>query len=39
MRKYPDLFKCVGLIPGDIELHSKPGAVPVINSHMRIPVV
>ena len=39
MREYPDLFKCVGLIPGDIELHSKPGAVPVKISHMRIPVV
>ena len=38
MREYPDLFKGVGLIPGDVELHLKPDAVPVINAPRRIPV-
>ena len=38
MREYPDLFKGVGLIPGDIELHLKPDAVQVINAPRRIPV-
>ena len=32
MREYSDLFKGVGLIPGDVELHLKPDAVPVINA-------
>ena len=38
MREYPDLFKGVGLIPGDVELHLKPEVVPVINAPRRIPV-
>ena len=38
MCEYPDLFKGVGLIPGDVELHLKPDAVPVINAPRRIPV-
>ena len=38
MLEYPDLFKGVGLILGDVELHLKPDAVPVINAHSRIPV-
>ena len=37
--EYPDLFKGVGLIPGDVGLHLKPDAVPVINAPRRIPVV
>ena len=36
MREYPDLFK--GFIPGVVELHLKPDAVPVINAPRRIPV-
>ena len=38
MREYPDLFRGVDLIPGDVELHLKPDAVPVINAPRRIPV-
>ena len=38
MREYPDLFKGVGLIPGGVELHLKPDAVPVINAPRRIPM-
>ena len=38
MREYPDLFKGVGLIIGDVELHLKPDAVTVINAPRRIPV-
>ena len=38
MHEYPELFKGVGLIPGDVELHLKPDAVPVINAPRRIPV-
>ena len=38
MCEYPDLFKGVGLIPGDVELHLKPDAIPVINAPRRIPV-
>ena len=34
MREYPDLFKGVDLIPGDVELHLKPDEVPVINAPM-----
>ena len=37
MREYPDLFKGVGLIPSNVELHLKPDAVPVINAPRRIP--
>ena len=38
MLEYPDLFKGVGLIPGDVELHLKPDAAPVINAPRQIPV-
>ena len=38
LQKFPDLFKGVGLIPGDIQLHLKPDAVPVVNPPRQIPV-
>ena len=36
MHEYPDIFKGVSLISG--ELHLKPDAIPVINAPRQIPV-
>lgn len=35
---FPDLFKGVGLLSGDVELHLKPNAIPVINPPRHIPI-
>ena len=35
--EYADLFQGIGLCPGTCKLHLKPDAVPVIDTHRRIP--
>ena len=38
LQEYKDLFEGVGLLPGEVKLHLKPDAVPVINPPRCIPV-
>ena len=35
--EYGDLFKGIGVIPGEVKLHLKDNAVPVVNPPRRIP--
>ena len=35
-RDYADLFKGIGVIPGEIKLHIKDDAVPVVNPPRRV---
>ena len=35
--EYSDLFKGIGVIPGEVKLHLKDNAVPVVNPPRRIP--
>ena len=36
-RDYADLFKGIGVIPGEVKLHLKDDAVPVVNPPRRVP--
>ena len=36
-QEYGDLFKGIGVIPGEVKLHLKDNAVPVVNPPCRIP--
>lgn len=38
LQEFQDLFKGVGLLSGDVELHLKPDAIPVVNPPRRIPI-
>lgn len=37
LSEYGDVFKGIGVIPGESKLHIRPDAIPIINPPRRVP--